>query len=242
MDHKKISLIIPTYNEEGNIEKLLRSTHEILQTHEITHELIIVDDGSRDKTRSIIEALHNEIPEIILIKRDTERGLASALIRGYRTASGTYFGSMDADLAHDPKHLPEMLQLLENREADFVIGSRYITGARFEGKPLMNKLASRIGQFIIKIILGISAQDTSNNYRLFRRAIWETIKNRLHPDGNIMITEIVYLAQKNNFRIKEIPIVYIERRVGKSKLSIVKETMRFFKNIVRIKYSAIEKK
>ena len=142
---------------------------------------------------------------------------------------------MDADLAHDPKHLPEMLEILEKNKADFVIGSRYIKDAQFTGKPFMNKLASLVGQMLIKIILGVTAKDTSNNYRIFRREIWERIKNNLHPEGNIMITEIVYLAQKNNFRIIEIPIEYVERRVGKSKLSILQETKSFFKNIYRIK-------
>ena len=232
----KLSLIIPTYNEEGNIEKLLRSTHTILQDNSISHELIIVDDDSKDRTRAIIQKLQQEIPEVVLIPRDNERGLASALVRGYESARGAYLGSMDADLAHDPKHLPEMFSLLETNKTDFVIGSRYVKGASFKGKPLINKIASIVGQIVIKTLLGVTIKDTSNNYRIFKRAIWETIKNKLHPDGNIMITEIVYLAQKNNFRIAEIPISYVERREGKSKLSIIKETTRFFKNIFRIKF------
>lgn len=231
----KLSLIIPTNNEEGNIEKFLRSTHAVLKDHKISHELIVVDDGSKDQTRPIIKKLQKEVSEIILIPRDNERGLASALVRGYNNANGRYFGSMDADLAHDPKHLPGMLDILDSEKADFVIGSRYVKGSKFIGKPFINKLASLVGQFVIKIILGVTVKDTSNNYRVFRKEIWEAIKNKLHPDGNIMITEIVYLAQKNKYRIFEIPIIYIERREGKSKLSIVRETKRFFKNIFKIK-------
>ena len=128
-----------------------------------------------------------------------------------------------------------MIQLLENGGADFVIGSRYLPGSRFEGKPLINKITSIIGQLVVKLLLNIQVTDTSNNYRIFKKEIWEKIKNKLHPEGNIMITEIVYLAEKNGFRIKEIPIVYIERRHGKSKLSVFKETLRFFKNIWKIK-------
>lgn len=231
----KLSIVIPTYNEEENIEKLLRSTHLVLKDCSISHELIIVDDRSNDQTRAIVQKLQKEMPAITLIARDNERGLASALVRGHESSHGTYLGSIDADLAHDPKHLPEMLNILENGEADFVIGSRYVKGAQFIGKPFMNKLASLVGQVLIKIILGIATKDTSNNYRLFRREIWEEIKDKLHPEGNIMITEIVYLAQKRGFRVKEIPIQYIERREGKSKLSIWKETKQFFKNISKIK-------
>ncbi len=237
MDNLKLSLVIPTYNEEGNIKTLLETTSRALKSIPISFELIVVDDNSQDQTRPIVKDLQKTNPEIILIERNTERGLATALTRGYQASRGQYLGAMDADLAHDPKYLPEMIRLLDSGQADFVIGSRYIPGAKFEGKPLLNRMASLAGQFLIKIILGLSVKDTSNNYRVFRKNIWEKIKDRLHPEGNIMLTEIVYLAAKNNFRIKEIPILYLERRLGKSKLSVFKETTKFFKNIWKIKNS-----
>jgi len=233
----KISVVIPTYNEEANVPILLQKTHGILQIAGYAHELIVVDDGSTDATRTRILSLAASIPEILLIPRDNEKGLASAMVRGYNEARGEYLAAMDADLAHDPEHLPEILKLLDSGEADFVIGSRYVSGSSFEGKPLLNKITSLVGQFLVKIILRIKVKDTSNNYRVFRRAVWEKIKNHLHPDGNIMLTEIVYAATKNNFVIREIPIIYRERRAGKSKLNIFKETIRFFKNIFKIKFS-----
>lgn len=214
---------------------LLQRTHDILKTASQTHELIVVDDGSKDSTRAKVRELQKTIPEIVLIERDTERGLASAMVRGYNEARGEYLAAMDADLAHDPKHFPEMIALLDSGQADFVIGSRYLPESRFEGKPLLNKITSLVGQFLVKIILQVKIKDTSNNYRIFRRSVWEKIKDKLHPDGNIMLTEIVYLAAKNNFVIREVPIIYCERRAGKSKLNIFKETVRFFKNINRIK-------
>lgn len=232
----KISVVIPTYNEEGNIGKLLEAAHGVLQSVNVSHELIVVDDGSKDNTRQIVCELKVKTPEIVLIERDNERGLASAMVRGYNAARGKYLGAMDADLAHDPKHLPEMLALLDAGKADFVIGSRYIPGATFTGKAFINKLASFVGQTLIKIILGLRVKDSSNNYRVFRRAVWERTKDKLHPEGNIMLTEIVYLAYKNNFRIVEVPIHYVERRAGKSKLSVFKETLKFFKNIFKIKF------
>lgn len=230
-----VSIVIPTYNEEQNVVRLLKQTHEILTRAGYTHELIVVDDRGTDDTRAAVKTLRQTVPEIVLIERDHERGLASAMVQGYHEARGAYLGAMDADLAHDPAHLPAMLELLENGAADFVIGSRYVAGAQFRGKPLINKLTSIVGQWFIKRILGVRAKDTSNNYRVFRREVWEKIKDHLHPDGNIMLTEIVYLAEKNKFRLREIPIIYQERRLGKSKLRILQETMRFFKNIWRIK-------
>lgn len=235
MSDIKISIIIPTYNEESNIVVLLKKIHDILTPLGINHELIIVDDASKDQTRARVKELATAKPQIILIERDNERGLASAMVRGYNAAHGEYLGAMDADLAHDPKYLPEMIGLLESNAADLIIGSRYLPESQFLGKPLLNKIASVTGQFVIKLLLGISVNDTSNNYRIFKKEVWEKIKNCLHPDGNIMLTEIVYHVQKNNYRIKEIPIVYQERRAGKSKLNIFTETLRFFKNIIKIK-------
>ncbi|MEK9170189.1 MAG: polyprenol monophosphomannose synthase [Patescibacteria group bacterium] len=233
----KLSIVIPTYNEEGNIKTLLETTDEILQSIPVTFELIVVDDNSKDKTRPIVRELQKINPRITLIERDNERGLATALVRGYNASQGQYLGAMDADLAHNPEYLPKMIGLLDSNKADFIIGSRYAKGATFTGKPLLNKIASLSGQFLIKIILGLNVKDTSNNYRIFKKEIWEKIKNQLHPDGNIMLTEIVYRAYKNNFRIAEIPISYIERRAGKSKLSVFKETVKFFKNIWKIKFN-----
>lgn len=231
----KISIVIPTYNEESNIVILLNNIHDLLSSHKIKHELIVVDDASKDQTRARVKELSQKIPEIILIERNNERGLASAMVKGYNTARGEYLGAMDADLAHDPKYLPEMIGLLDSGSADFIIGSRYLPESQFLGKPLLNRVASIVGQSAIKFLLGVTANDTSNNYRIFRKEIWDKIKNRLHPDGNIMLTEIVYQAQKNNYRLKEIPIIYQERRVGKSKLNIFAETIRFCKNIIKIK-------
>jgi len=231
----RLSIVIPTYNEQDNIKTLLETTSRVLKAIPISFELIVVDDNSKDQTRPIVRELKKTNPEIILIERDNERGLATALIRGYQASQGQYLGAMDADLAHNPEYLPEMIKILDSGKADFVIGSRYVKGAKFEGKPLLNRMASLVGQFLIKIILGLNVKDTSNNYRVFKKEIWEKIKDRLHPDGNIMLTEIVYLAKKNNFRVREVPILYIERRLGKSKLSVFKETGKFFKNIRKIK-------
>ncbi len=234
----KLSIIIPTYNEEGNIVTLINKVHTVLNSINTSHEIIIVDDNSKDKTRPLIKELQANIPEIILIERNNERGLASAMVAGYEKATGELLGAMDADLAHDPSYLPEMLSIIASNKADFVIGSRYVLGSKFEGKALLNKVASLVGQTLIKILLGLNIKDTSNNYRIFKRAVWGKIKNNLHPDGNVMLTEIVYLAHKNNFRILEIPIHYIERRAGKSKLSVFKETFKFFKNIWKIRNGA----
>jgi len=232
----ELSIVFLTYNEEKNIGLILTQTYHVLKRMGITHEFVIVDDASTDHTRQEVRRLSQTIPEIRLIERDNERGVATAMVRGYNESRGAYLGTLDADLAHDPEYLPVMLKLLKSGNADFVIGSRYVPGARFIGKPFLNKIASIIGQLVVRIFLRLPVRDTSNNYRIFRREVWESIKNRLHPDGNIMLTEIVYRAHQNGFRIAEIPTVYEERRFGKSKLSVARESYRFFKNILKVKW------
>jgi len=231
-----LSLIIPTYNEEKNIVELIKKTNAILDKASISHEFIIVDDGSKDQTRPGVKELKTKIDNINLIERDNEKGLASAMVCGYNAARGTYLGSMDADLAHDPKYLPNMLSMLTGGAYDFVIGSRYLPESKFFGKPFLNKMASLVGQKLVKVILGIKVGDTSNNYRIFSKSLWNDIKSTLHPSGNIMLTEIVYRAEQCGYRFSELPIVYNERIHGKSKLNIWKETARFFSNIIKIKF------
>jgi len=232
----ELSIVFLTYNEEKNISLILTQTYQVLKRIGITHEFIVVDDASTDRTRAETRQLQGTIPGIRLVERDTERGVATAMVRGYNESRGTYLGTLDADLAHDPEYLPGMIRLLKSGKADFVIGSRYLPGARFIGKPFLNKVASVVGQWVVRIFLRLPVKDTSNNYRIFRREVWETIKNRLHPDGNVMLTEIVYRAHQKGFRIVEIPTLYEERRFGRSKLSVARESYRFFKNILRVKW------
>src|SRR4030065_1374808 len=107
-DKPKLSIIIPTYNEEENIEKFLTDTNRVLKNNKISHEFIVVDDIGKDDTRLIVKNLMKKIPQIKLIEKNIDTGLTPAMIDGYNYASGDYLGAMDADLCHDPKYLPEM--------------------------------------------------------------------------------------------------------------------------------------
>jgi len=236
----KLSIIVPTFNEEENIEKFLTDTNRVLKQNKTSHELIVVDDIGKDDTRIIVKKLMKKIPEIKLIEKDTNTGLTPAMFDGYNYASGEYLGAMDADLCHDPKYLKEMVDILDKDQADFVIGSRYIKGSKYVGKPFLNKLAGKAGKFVIQFILNLPCKDTSNNFRIFKRKIWSDIKGELKSTGNIMFVEIIWLAHRKHYRIKEIPTTYIERRFGKSKLKIARETFRFFKNIIKMRFRKIK--
>lgn len=236
----KISIIVPTYNEEENIEKFLLNTHGVLKENNITHEIIVVDDIGYDNTRAIVKKLIKEIKEIRLIEKNTDTGLAAAMKDGYNSARGEYLGAMDADLCHDPKYLIEMIKIIDGNEADFVIGSRYLKTSEYIGKPLLNKIVSRVGNFLVRNLFFLPYKDMSNNFRVFKREIWENIKEKIKSKGNTIFLEIIWLAHLKKFRIKEIPTKYIERQFGKSKLKITKEAFRFLKNIIRMRIESIK--
>jgi dolichol-phosphate mannosyltransferase len=235
-----LSLILPTYNERENIALLIPRLERVLADARITYEIIVVDDLSHDGTREEVKKLQGSTAYITLVERTTS-GLATALRDGFNLARGTYVGSMDTDLSHEPEEIPKFIKVLEAQQADFVIGSRYMKGSIFTGKALANVVASYLGRLVVKVILHLPIEDTSNNFRIFRGTIWQEIKDRVHPEGNVMITEIAYLAYRGGYRLTELPIRYEERKYGTSKLKIGAETVRFFRTIWEIRRAGAPK-
>ncbi|HLD42606.1 MAG TPA: polyprenol monophosphomannose synthase [Candidatus Nanoarchaeia archaeon] len=229
-----ISIILATYNERGNIELLIPKIQDALNRKNI--EIIVVDDNSPDGTSKIVQNLQKRSKNIRLITRTSEKGLASALLAGFDAAKGDILIAMDSDLAHDPKYLPEMIHDVQKKSIDCIIGSRYLRKSRFIGKPFHKKLASMLGQKLFTSILGLPIRDTTNNFRVFKRSLYRDIRKSLHPQGNVMLAEFLYRAYKKGYIMKEIPILYIERRKGKTKLSLWKETLNFIRMIGVIKY------
>lgn len=233
----KLSVTIVTYNEKPNVEVLVPRTVDVLEQAGISYEIVVVDDSSPDGTGDAVRRLAQRYGDqcIRLIER-TEKGVGTAIKRSYDEARGEYLAAMDADLCHDPSHLPEMLAIVERGDADVVVGSRYVAGAEFTGKPLLNRLASVVGQLAILLILGLRVKDTSNHFRMMRRSLYLRFAGQLHPTGNVMITEVLYRAKLLGARIVEIPIIYRERRFGESKLQVWRETKNFFKTIFKIRF------
>lgn len=231
----KLSIILPTYNEKRNIKKLIPIIEDVIK--EINAEIIVVDDNSPDGTADLANELNKKYKNIRVIIRKKNRGLAPSLIDGFNASKAKFIAVMDSDLCHDPKLLPDMIGYLEEKKADIVVGSRYIQGSVVEGKPAVKAAASRFAQLIANLILGLNIKDTTNNFRVFRREVYEKVRNNLHPTGNIMLTEFLYLAHRKEFKIKEIPIKYIEKRKDKTRLSLFKETTRFMITIMKIRFN-----
>jgi dolichol-phosphate mannosyltransferase len=207
-----LSIIVPTYNERGNIQPLYQAICQALQDF----ELIFVDDSSPDGTAQIIRELQVKDRRVKLRERGGKLGLGSAILYGLEIATGEYIAMMDADLSHPPRELPKMMQALS--EADMVIGSRYIAGGRVEGWPIWRRIMSRMATISARLFLNIGATDPLSGFAMFRRDILEGVRNSLSPQGFKLLLEI--LVKAGEVRVKEVPIVFTNRTYGTSKLGL----------------------
>ena len=234
MAEKKSLVIIPTFNEMENIPKLIP---EVLSKDKGI-EILVVDDNSPDGTADYIEELMQDDKKIHLIKRDYKMGLGTAYITGFKYAlkhNFDYIFEMDADFSHDPKEIVNFLNEIKNY--DLVLGSRYISGVNVVNWPMSRLLLSYFANFYTKIITGLHIKDATGGYKCFRREVLEAIDlNNIKSNGYAFQIEMTFKAWKKGFKIKEIPITFVDRVKGTSKMSkkIVREAvMRVWKLRIR---------
>ena len=215
----KKMIIIATYNEKDNIEKILAEVYEnVPDVH-----VLVIDDNSPDKTYQIVEnlAVTKYSGKLFLIKRAGKLGLGTAYVAGFNWGLARDYdaiGQMDADFSHNPKYLPSMFAALKTY--DLVLGSRYVAGGGVVNWSLKRKLISRGGSLYAKIILGLPQNDLTGGFKCFRREVLETIDvNQLKSTGYSFQIETTYKTYLNGFKIKEIPIIFEDRVLGISKMS-----------------------
>ncbi len=221
-------IIIATYNEKENIEKILASVFlNVPDAH-----VLVIDDNSPDKTADVVAKLaQNKYPgQLFLLKRAGKLGLGTAYVAGFNWALERDYMAilhMDADFSHNPKYLPAMFAALETN--DLVLGSRYVKGGGVLNWPLKRKIISRGGSLYSQIILGLPIHDLTGGFKCWRREVLETIGiNNLEATGFSFQIETTYKTYLNGFRIKEIPIIFEDRIMGVSKMSgsIFSEAMK----------------
>ncbi len=233
------SVVLPTYKECPNLKRLLPQLGKFFSGRGKPFEIIIVDDNSRDGTKELIRNLKAEYSSLRLITRKKVRGLASALVRGTKAAKFPHIIHMDSDLAHQVKDLRRLVRHYEQHlEPVMVVGSRFIEGSAYTGKPKLNQLASLVGRFISRWFFRLKVLDTSNNFRIFPAKIWLKTLKHLTINGNALLIQELILFQKYGAKILEIPITYKERRLGHSKLNIWLEAKRFFKAFPKLLHNA----
>jgi dolichol-phosphate mannosyltransferase len=221
----KILVIIPTYDELDNLPKLLP---EVLSKNDDIH-ILIVDDNSPDGTASFVENEMNKNERLHLIKRLSKQGLGTAYIAGFKFAIQNEFDlifEMDADFSHDPKEIPRFLE--EINDVDLVIGSRYKNGVNVINWPMRRLLLSWFANLYTRFITGMPVHDATGGFKCFKREVLEAINlDHVKSNGYAFQIEMNYKAWKKEFKIKEIPIIFVDRMKGQSKMSkkIVREAV-----------------
>ena len=223
----KTYVMIPTYNEKENIANLIR---KILELKIKSLHIVVVDDSSPDGTWKIVEEISKKEKNVHLLLRKKGRGRGSAGRDGfiYCLKNGAdVIIEMDADMSHDPKYIPAMIRELSN--ADLIIGSRRIEGGKEKGRSLFRRFVTWGANFYIRMMLGIKIKDCNSGFRCFKRKVLEAIRlERLESKGPSIVQEILFKAHLKGFKIKEIPITFVNRTKGYSKLGISQLAAGYF--------------
>ena len=219
-------VIVPTYNERENIRAII----EAALSKDPRIDMLIVDDGSPDGTGAIVDEIVNENPRVHALHRAGKMGLGTAYLEGFRWALEREYDfvfEMDADFSHNPDHLPEFLRRIE--DADLVLGSRYRNGrVTVVNWPMARLLLSYAANIYARAITGLQLFDSTGGFKCFRRKVLETIDlSAVKSNGYAFQIEMSFRAWKKGFRIVEIPIVFVDRTEGESKMSkrIVREAV-----------------
>lgn len=226
----KALIIIPTYNEKDNISRI---AEEIFKNTENTVaeeiNILVVDDGSPDGTGEVVKDMMKNDSRVHLMEREKKLGLGTAYVAGFKYALENgydYVFEMDADFSHDPRELPNFLR--EIKEYDLVLGSRYIKGVNVVNWPLRRLLLSYGANVYTRIITGIPIKDSTGGFKCFRKEVLENINfDNVKSNGYSFQIEVNYKVWKKKFKIKEIPIIFVDRTEGESKMSkkIVREAI-----------------
>lgn len=216
-----LSIVVPTYNERDNIERLARTLLEVCAP--TPTEVIVVDDGSPDGTAEVVESMSVADPRVRLISRSGKQGLSSAVYAGAEVASGKYVCVMDADFSHDPEEVPQMLARAQQGYS-VVIGSRYVRGSAFIDQPFARRAISYVLNLAARVLLQIRARDALTGFAIVERDVLLATPTRYSAGGFKWLVEL--LATQRGLRVAEWPIIFRDRTAGSSKAS-AKEAISF---------------
>jgi dolichol-phosphate mannosyltransferase len=232
----KPTVIVPTYNEHENIVLLVPE----LLALPVGLNVLVVDDNSPDSTGHIVEEMAAREPRLSVIHRPGKLGLGTAYIAGFKKALATgaeRILTMDADYSHHPRYIPAMIE--RSQTADLVIGSRYVRGGGAMGRSLPLRLVSYGGNAFAKIVLGLRAMDCTAGFRCYRRDVLEAIDlDSIISNGYSFLIEMLYLVQRRGWTVAEVPICYMDRRLGASKISRTEVTRALY-TVVRLGASRV---
>ncbi len=221
----RVLVIVPTYNEKDNVERVVGRLRAAVPAADV----LIVDDGSPDGTGDLADALAAGDPQIQVMHRSSKQGLGAAYVAGFRRGLERGYDvlvEMDADGSHQPEQLPDLLAALSS--ADLVIGSRWVPGGHVVNWPLSRQLLSRGGNTYVRVMLGFGVRDATGGFRAFRRRTLEALTlEDVNSAGYCFQVDLAWRAVRRGFIVTEVPIGFVERELGTSKMSgsIVREAL-----------------
>lgn len=235
-------VLIPTYNEKENIENIIRVVFAL----EHQFDTLVIDDGSPDGTAQIVKGLQAEFKDRLhILERSGKQGLGRAYIAGFKWAlerTYEYVFEMDADFSHNPKDLLRLYAACHDEGADVAIGSRYVSGVNVVNWPMGRVLMSYFASKYVRIVTGLPIADTTAGFKCYRREVLETIElDKIKFVGYAFQIEMKFTAYKCGFTIKEVPIVFVNRELGTSKMSggIFSEALL---GVIRLKLQSFTRK
>ena len=214
-------VIIPTYNEKENIENIIRAVFALPKSFHI----LIIDDGSPDGTASIVRGLMQDefADRLFMVERQGKLGLGTAYICGFKWAlehGYDFVFEMDADFSHNPEDLPRLYQACADEGFDVAVGSRYVSGVNVVNWPMGRVLMSYYASRYVQFVTGIPVRDTTAGFKCYRRRVLETVDlDTIRFKGYAFQIEMKFTAYKLGFKIKEVPVIFVNRREGTSKMS-----------------------
>ena len=213
-------VIIPTYNEKENIENIIRAVF----SQPITYHILVIEDGSPDGTANIVKTLQKEFADqLFIVERKGKLGLGTAYIAGFHWAlerEYEFIFEMDADFSHNPVDLNRLYDACANKDADVAIGSRYVSGVNVVNWPIGRVLMSYFASKYVRFVLGVHLADTTAGFKCYRREVLETIElDKIRFKGYAFQVEMKYTAFECGFNLKEVPVIFVNRELGTSKMS-----------------------
>ena len=217
----EIGIILPTYREEDNISKLI----EAIENLNLNASILVIDDSSPDRTAEIVQEKQTKYQNLLLCIRPKKNGLGTAITDGFKFFLSqkhmpTYVITMDADYSHNPEDIPRLLSSMYEAQYGIVIGSRYVKGGKIEGWPFTRKIISRIANFIAKSSLDLKLHDCTSGFRCYSTKFLKATISNLHSHTYEIQIETIRQATLKNFKLRETPILFVNRKIGKSKLSL----------------------
>ena len=216
----QIGVILPTYREEDNISKLIDAIEDL----KLDASILVIDDSSPDRTAEIVQEKQTKYKNILLCVRPKKSGLGTAITDGFKyflslKQQPKYVITMDADYSHNPKDIPQLLSKMRESECAIVIGSRYVKGGKIEGWPFTRKIISRTANSIARFSLGLKLHDCTSGFRCYSTNFLRAAITSLHSHTYEIQIETIRQATLRNFCLKETPVLFVNRKIGKSKLS-----------------------